>query len=192
VAEVKQVRIDEIKLIKIDEPAANIRYIGRSSSMRGTEDQPIWQIMRQYRNGDIITSNYAIMGEYKCKWTERESYFTPPAIPDDDNPLDGNISVTGTFTPSGLRNAGRVTEVLLSTTEWTALPPGGPLADRNAINIQNYSGDEIRLNYSNTIPGFTGIILNDQSERAIDVKGTIQIYAKAQIGGSVIIVDEIS
>ncbi len=191
-AEVKQVRLDEIKLIKIDEPAANIRYIGRSSSMRGTEDQPIWQIMRQYRNGDIITSNYAIMGEYKCKWTERESYFTPPAIPDDDNPLDGNISVTGTFTPSGLRNAGRVTEVLLSTTEWTALPPGGPLADRNAINIQNYSGDEIRLNYSNTIPGFTGIILNDQSERAIDVKGTIQIYAKAQIGGSVIIVDEIS
>jgi hypothetical protein len=160
--------------------------------MRGTEDQPIWQIMRQYRNGDIITSNYAIMGEYKCKWTERESYFTPPAIPDDDNPLDGNIAVTGTFTPSGLRNAGRVTEVLLSTTEWTALPPGGPLADRNAINIQNYSGDEIRLNYSNTIPGFTGIILNDQSERAIDVKGTIQIYAKAQIGGSVIIVDEIS
>jgi hypothetical protein len=191
-AEVKQVRIDEIKLIKIDEPAANIRYIGRSSSMRGTEDQPIWQIMRQYRNGDIITSNYAIMGEYKCKWTERESYFTPPAIPDDDNPLDGNISVTGTFTPSGLRNAGRVTEVLLSTTEWTALPPGGPLADRNAINIQNYSGDEIRLNYSNTIPGFTGIILNDQSERAIDIKPTIQIYAKAQIGGSVIIVDEIS
>jgi hypothetical protein len=191
-AEVKQVRIDEIKLIKIDEPAANIRYIGRSSSMRGTEDQPIWQIMRQYRNGDIITSNYAIMGEYKCKWTERESYFTPPAIPDDDNPLDGNIAVTGTFTPSGLRIAGRVTEVLLSTTEWTALPPGGPLADRNAINIQNYSGDEIRLNYSNTIPGFTGIILNDQSERAIDVKDTIQIYAKARIGGSVIIVDEIS
>jgi hypothetical protein len=191
-AEVKQVRIDEIKLIKIDEPAANIRYIGRSSSMRGTEDQPIWQIMRQYRNGDIITSNYAIMGEYKCKWTERESYFTPPAIPDDDNPLDGNIAVTGTFTPSGLRIAGRVTEVLLSTTEWTALPPGGPLSDRNAINIQNYSGDEIRLNYSNTIPGFTGIILNDQSERAIDVKDTIQIYAKARIGGSIIIVDEIS
>jgi hypothetical protein len=192
VAEVKQVRIDEIKLIKIDEPAANIRYIGRSSSMRGTEDQPIWQIMRQYRNGDIITSNYAIMGEYKCKWTERESYFTPPAIPDDSNPLDGNIAVTGTFSPSGLRVAGRVTEVLLSTTAWTALPPGGPLNDRNAINIQNYSGDEIRLNYSDTIPGFTGIILNDQSERAIDIKDTIQIYAKARVGGSVIIVDEIS
>jgi hypothetical protein len=191
-AEVKQVRIDEIKLIKIDEPAANIRYIGRSSSMRGTEDQPIWQIMRQYRNGDIITSNYAIMGEYKCKWTERESYFTPPAIPDDSNPLDGNIAVTGTFSPSGLRVAGRVTEVLLSTTAWTALPPGGPLNDRNAINIQNYSGDEIRLNYSDTIPGFTGIILNDQSERAIDIKDTIQIYAKARVGGSVIIVDEIS
>ena len=190
--EVRQVRTDEIKLIKIDEPAANIRYIGRSSSMRGTEDQPIWQIMRQYRDGDIITSTYAIMGEFKCKWSERASYFSPPAIPNDNYPLDGTISVTGEFTPSGLRNAGRVTEVLLTTTDWTALPPGGPLTNRNAINIQNYSGDEIRLNYSSTIPGFTGIILNDQSERAIDVKDTIQIFAKARIGGSIIIVDEIS
>lgn len=190
-AEVRQVRTDEIKLIKIDEPAANIRYIGRSSSMRGSENQPIWQIMRQYRDGDIITSTYAIMGEFKCKWSERESYFSA-ATPDPNNPLDGNVAVTGTFSPSGLRIAGRVTEVLLSTTEWTALPPGGPLADRNAINIQNYSGDEIRLNYDNTVAGFSGIILNDQSERNLDIKQTIQIYAKARVGGSIIIVDEIS
>lgn len=189
--EVRQVRTDEIKLIKIDEPAANIRYIGRSSSLRGTTAEPIWQILRQYRNGDIITSTYALMGEFKGVWDNRTSYFDT-AIPDNDNPLDGNIAVTGTFSPSGLRVAGRVTEVLLSTTEWTALPPGGPLDNRNAINIQNYSGDEIRLNYSSTIPGFTGIILNDQSERALDIKDTIQLYAKAKTGGSVIIVDEIS
>lgn len=191
-AEVKQVRIDEIKLIKIDEPAANIRYIGRSSSMRGTEDQPIWQIMRQYRNGDIITSNYAIMGEYKCKWTERESYFTPPAIPDDDNPLDGNIAVTGTFTPSGLRVAGRVTEVLLSTTEWTALPPSGALDNRNAINIQNYSGDEVKLNFDPAEPGYVGIYLNDQSERNYDIKDSIEIFAKAKTGGTILTIEEIS
>lgn len=189
--EVRQVRTDEIKLIKIDEPAANIRYIGRSSSLRGTTAEPIWQILRQYRNGDIITSTYALMGEFKGVWDNRTSYFDT-AIPDDNNPLDGNIAVTGTFSPSGLRVAGRVTEVLLSTTEWTALPPGGPLDNRNAINIQNYSGDEIRLNYDPTVAGFKGIILNDQSERALDIKDTIQLFAKAKTGGSVIIVDEIS
>lgn len=189
--EVRQVRLDEIKLIKIDEPEVNIRYIGRSDSMRATESDPVWQILRQYRNGDIITSTYALMGEFKCKWSDRQTYFSA-AIPDPDNPLDGNIAVTGTFTPSGLRIAGRVTEVLLSTTEWTALPPGGPLDNRNAINIQNYSGDEIRLNYDPTVVGFKGIILNDQSERNLDIKDTIQLYAKAKTGGSIIIVDEIS
>lgn len=189
--EVRQVRTQEIKLIKVDEPEVNIRYIGRSSSMRGTTAEPIWQILREYRNGDIITSTYALMGEFKGVWDNRESYFDT-AIPDPDNPLDGNIAVTGTFTPSGLRIAGRVTEVLLSTTEWTALPPGGPLANRNAINIQNYSGDEVRLNYSDTIPGFTGVILNDQSERSLDIKDSINLFAKAKTGGSILIVEEIS
>jgi len=190
-AEVKQVRIDEIKLIKIDEPAANIRYIGRSSSMRGTTAEPIWQILRQYRNGDIITSTYALMGEYKGVWDNRESYFDA-AIPDNDNPLDGNIAVTGTFTPSGLRVAGRVTEVLLSTTSWTALPPGGALDNRNAINIQNYSGDEIKLNFDPAEPGYVGIYLNDQSERNYDIKDSIEIFAKAKTGGTILTIEEIS
>lgn len=189
--EVRQVRTQEIKLIKVDEPEVNIRYIGRSSSMRGTTAEPIWQILREYRNGDIITSTYALMGEFKGIWDNRESYFDT-AIPDPDNPLDGNIAVTGTFTPSGLRIAGRITPVLLSTTAWTALPPGGPLVNRNAINIQNYSGDEIRLHFDNTTAGFNGVILNDQSERNYDIKDSIQIYAKAKIGGTVIVIEEIS
>jgi len=189
--EVRQVRTQEIKLIKIDEPEVNIRYIGRSSSMRGTTSQPIWQILREYRNGDIITSTYALMGEFKGVWDNRESYFSP-AIPDPDNPLDGNIAVTGTFTPSGLRVAGRVTEVLLSTTSWTALPPGGALDNRNAINIQNYSGDEVKLNFDPDEPGYVGIYLNDQSERNYDIKDSIQIYAKAKTGGTILTIEEIS
>ena len=189
--EVRQVRYQEIKLIKVDEPAANIRYIGRSDSMRAGESEPVWQILRQYRNGDIITSTYALMGEFKAKWSDRTSYFDV-AIPDNDNPLDGNIAVTGNFTPSGLRVAGKITQVLLSTTSWTALPPGGPLDNRNAINIQNYSGDEVKLQFDPTVPGYDGVYLNDQSERNYDIKDTIQIYAKAKTGGSIITVEEIS
>lgn len=101
---------------------------------------------------------------------------------------DINVNVT----PTGLRVAGRVSEVLLSTIDWTALPPGGALDNRNAINIQNYSGDEIRLNYNPGVAGFSGIILNDQSERNLDIKDTIQVYAKAKTGGSTIIIEEIS
>jgi hypothetical protein len=189
--EVRQVRTQEIKLIKVDEPEVNIRYIGRSSSMRGLTSEPIWQILREYRNGDIITSTYALMGEFSGVWDDRTSYFTA-AIPDPDNPLDGNIAVTGSFTPSGLRVAGRVSTVTLSTTGWTALPPAGALSNRNAINIQNYSGDEIRLQFDNTVAGFVGVILNDQSERNYDIKDSIQIYAKAKIGGTVIVIEEIS
>lgn len=117
-----------------------------------------------------------------------------------DNALDVNIksgsninaNVTGDITPSGLRFGGRITEVLLSTTEWTALPPGGPLVNRNAINIQNYSGDEIRLQFDNTILGFFGTIVLDQSERNYDIKDSILIYAKAKTGGATIVVEEIS
>lgn len=190
-AEVVQVRQQEIKLIKYDMPEVNIRYTGRSSSMRALDSDPVWQILLEVRNGDITTSNYALMGEFKCRWDQRTSYFTAPT-PDPSSPLGGTIAVTGTFTPTGLRVAGKITQVLLSTTSWTALPPGGPLDNRNAINIQNYSGDEIKLQFDPTVPGYDGVYLNDQSERNYDIKDTIQIYAKAKTGGSIITVEEIS
>lgn len=103
--------------------------------------------------------------------------------------LSGEVS--GEFTPSGLRISGKVTEVVLSDTAWTALPPV-PLTNRNAINIQNYSGTQIKLNFNPTIPTYTGVIVNDQSERNYDIKDTILIYAKAEIGNPVIIIEEVS
>ena len=103
--------------------------------------------------------------------------------------LSGEVS--GEFTPSGLRIAGRVTEVVLSDTAWTALPPV-PLDNRNALNIQNYSGTQIKINYDPSIPGYIGVIVDDQSMRNMDVKNTIMVYAKAEIGNPVIIVEELS
>ena len=103
--------------------------------------------------------------------------------------LSGEVS--GEFTPSGLRIAGRVTEVVLSDTAWTALPPV-PLNNRNALNIQNYSGTQIKINYDPTITGYVGVIVDDQSMRNMDVKNTILVYAKAEIGNPVVIVEELS
>lgn len=189
--EVRQVRTDEIKLIKIDEPHANIRYIGRSSSLRGTTAEPIWQILRQYRNGDIITSTYALMGEFKGVWDNRTSYFDA-AIPDDNNPLDGNIAVTGSFTPSGLRNGGLITEVTLNSLTWTPLP-ATPLADRNALAIQNNSQIDIKVNYRSDVAGYVGArVKANGGERFYDVKDDIILYAKSDGGTPTVTVEEIS
>ena len=103
--------------------------------------------------------------------------------------LSGEVS--GEFTPSGLRIAGRVTEVVLSDTVWTALPPV-PLTNRNALNIQNYSGTQIKINYDPAITGYVGVIIDDQSQRNMDVKESILVFAKAEIGTPVVIVEELS
>jgi hypothetical protein len=79
----------------------------------------------------------------------------------------------------------------LSDTAWTALPPV-PLINRNAINIQNYSGTQIKLNFDPSIAGYVGIIVNDQSERNYDIKDSILIYAKAELGNPVVIIEEVS
>jgi len=189
--EVRQVRTDEIKLIKIDEPAANIRYIGRSSSMRGSTAEPIWQILRQYRNGDIITSTYALMGEFKGVWDNRTSYFDA-AIPDNSNPIDGIVSVTGSFAPSGLRNGGLITEVTLNSLTWTPLP-ATPLADRNALAIQNNSQIDIKVNYRSDVAGYVGArVKANGGERFYDVKDDIILYAKSDGGTPTVTVEEIS
>lgn len=189
--EVRQVRTDEIRLAKVDEPAANIRYIGRSDSMRASESDPVWQICRQYRNGDVIISTYALMGEFKCSWTDRTTYFDA-AIPDNNNPLDGEIAVTGSFAPSGLRNGGLITEVTLNSSTWTALPATA-LADRNAVAIQNNSSIDIKINYSSGISGYVGMrIAANGGERFYDIKNNIVLYAKSQSGTPTITVEEIS
>lgn len=103
--------------------------------------------------------------------------------------LSGEVS--GEFSPSGLKISGRVTEVVLSDTAWTALPPV-PLVNRNAINIQNYSGTQIKLNFDPAISTYTGVVVNDQSERNYDIKDSIVIYAKAEIGNPVIVIEEVS
>ncbi len=90
-------------------------------------------------------------------------------------------SITGEVSTSGLKNAGRVTEVEINDATWTALPTT-PLTDRNAMSIQNPSGVEIKLNYSNAIVGYVGMPMRENAERFYDIKGTIVIYAKSAPG----------
>jgi len=101
------------------------------------------------------------------------------------------INVLGKTSPSGLNIGGRITEITLSSTSWTALPSVA-LANRNSIAIQNNSGIEVKLNYDNTISTYTGIILLDGNERSYDITDSIVIYAKAKTGTPTIIIEEIA
>ena len=194
--EVFQVRSDEIKLIKYDDPYANIRYIGRSSSMRALDSDAVWQIMRIYKNcgTGITTTNHANMGEFNCVWNDRTTYF-PAAVGDNSCSVAPATSitgsVTGSFTQSGLSIAGLITEVTINNTTWTALP-ATPLVDRNAISIQNTSGVEIKLNYNSGAAGYIGARIPVDGERFYQITDTILIYAKSQAGTVTILVEELS
>lgn len=230
---------DDVRLMKIDQPAANIRYVGRSSSLRGAESDPIWQIRREYKVGNVVTITFANMGSESSSWTDRTTYF-PAATPDANAPLD-SVAVTGTISGGGggsgyevldqatfssgtslgtiaaaldeadnklkflrtvngrlqtnsnssLRFAGRVTELAVDSTSWTPLPLT-PLANRKAINIQNLSGQDIKVNYNNGIAGYVGMTIANGGERSYDMEDGIVIYAKSVSGTVNIYVEELS
>ena len=93
--------------------------------------------------------------------------------------------------PSGLRNGGKITLVILTSVNWTALPFTA-FAARNALAVQNYSGQTVKINYSPLVSGFAGIIIPDQSERQYDITENIVLYGKCESGSAEVIVEEIS
>ena len=139
-----------------------------------------------------------------------ESIYTPPDLPkslddreygkfelDDDGKVRVRTVTTGSLTgeirPSGLNNLGRVTEVVLNDTTWTALPAAA-LTDRNAIGVQNLSGKEIKVNFSDLVSGYVGMVIADGSERTYDITDSIVLYGKVStgLGNAVVNVEEIS
>lgn len=98
---------------------------------------------------------------------------------------------SGSFSISGLKIGGRVTEVTLNPTTWTPLP-ATPLANRNAINIQNVAGEEIKLNYTSGQAGYVGIVVGSGSERSYDIQDDIVLFAKSISSVVTINVEEIA
>lgn len=139
-----------------------------------------------------------------------ESIYTPPDLPKslDDREFgkfeldaEGKVrvrtvttgSLTGEIRPTGLNNGGLVTEVTLNETTWEPLPTAA-LTDRNTIAVQNRSGKEIKVNYSDAVSGYVGMVIADGSERTYDITDAIIIYGKVAPGGgnAVVNVEEIS
>lgn len=106
--------------------------------------------------------------------------------------IQGNY-ITGTLKVSGLTIGGRVSVIDIDDTNWTPLPLA-PLANRNAMGIQNSSGVEIKLQYDSTVVGYVGVKMGIEAERYYDITDAIPVYAKAAPGsGAVqIIIEEIA
>lgn len=96
--------------------------------------------------------------------------------------IDGTIS--GDFTPSGLNISGRVTEVTINDSSWTALPPV-PLTNRNAISIQNTSGFNMKVNYDPLLTTYVGVFIPNNNERYYDIKDTIIVYGRLAPGSGI-------
>jgi hypothetical protein len=63
---------------------------------------------------------------------------------------------------------------------------------RNQINIQNYSGMKVFINYDDTVPGQIGMVINSGSERQYTIQGDIVLWAKCEIGSADITIEELA
>jgi hypothetical protein len=95
----------------------------------------------------------------------------------------------GVFKPSGLNVEGKLTQVTLNTSTWTALPPTA-LTNRNAISIFNESAEDILIQYDNAAA--FGLTIGPDEERQYDITDAIVIYGKSTVGTPTILVEELA
>ena len=179
----KHVRTEEVFHKRQDLVQPNVTYFGQTPTFTTLDSEPLWQIWRvSYTLGKWETF-YANAGKYNCIWDNRGTYF--PALPPAEEPPGLGV------TQHGLHIAGRITEIVLNAVTWVALPTV-PLAQRNAISIQNMSGIEVKVQFDNTVVGYTGIYLPDGYERTYDITEAIPIYAKASAGTPTVVIEELA
>lgn len=181
-----QVRTEEVFLKRQANFQANVTYYGRTPLFTTLDSQTKWQIWRVIYSVGKWETTYANLGKYNCVWDDRATYFDAP--PPAEDPPGANVS--GSFVPSGLRVAGRHSQVTIDDVSWTPLP-AAPLAGRNALSIQNNSGFELKINYLPAVltVGYLGIKMAADFERQYDVKDTIEVFARAAAGAGSVILD---
>lgn len=111
----------------------------------------------------------------------------------DKNALDVVIAnaISGSFRPSGLNVEGVHYEVEINDSTWTPLP-ATPLAGRNQINIQNFTGVEIKINFDVGVSGYVGMRIPNNTERFYQVTDSIIVYAKSSSGTVDLDVEELA
>ena len=96
----------------------------------------------------------------------------------------------GTFQQTGLKLGGKITELDINNTTWTPFTLT-PLTERNQINIQNESGQLVKVRYDN-VAGFVGAYIKTGMERQYTVQGTIVMYFKSEESACKIVIEELA
>lgn len=109
------------------------------------------------------------------------------SLPNESTTLNGTVDAR----PVGLTVGGLITEVALDSTSWTPLP-ATPLANRNALSIQNISGVDIKIQYDNTVATYTGVEIKSGNERFYAITDSIIVYGKASAGTPTILIEELA
>jgi hypothetical protein len=100
-------------------------------------------------------------------------------------------TVSGTVESTSPINSGKITKVTLDNTSWTAIPTSAA-ANRQGLGIQNLSGDNLLLNWSNTAPANEYIFVASGAERYYSAKTGAILYGRFQtIATGTIIVEEL-
>ena len=183
---VREVRTDEIGLLKEDTPAPWVRYVGRSDSMVASDSDPVWQIMRVSKEGSVVTSTYAKKGSYVCAWEDRETYFPPiettyVAYQADmstnfvsDNILVGNsVSLAITVSWSGVdsQNGEFLVESSADGVTWLGYPDSRfkvtlvPSSYVYEINLTGLGFFRVTYAHGNTLTGLADISYTTKGER---------------------------
>lgn len=108
-----------------------------------------------------------------------------PAVRVKGTNFEGSVSIRG------LQVAGKHSVISINSATWTELT-SSLSATRNLIAIQNNTGQDIKINFDNSVAGFVGTRVADGSERAYDVQGAIPIYAKCQTGTTNLDIEELA
>lgn len=168
------------------------------------ESDAAWQIQWREVVGDIEYINIVDEGRFSQVWDDRAILFPNGGassnpnhsipvrrIVDEDGQAFSDANPMPTK-PSGLTSGGRITEVTVNATGWTALPATA-LAGRNALAIQNKNGGGTlaKVNHRNDV-GFIGMEIEDGQERFYDITDTIIIYGRCQAGSITLNIEELA
>lgn len=100
-------------------------------------------------------------------------------------------NIVGTFTPSGLNTAGKLTQITLNIATWTALPATA-LTDRNGVGFQNRTSDQVLVGFISGAATTLGWTVDVNGEFFIDVTDAVVIFGLALTGTPTITVMEVS
>jgi len=155
-------------------------------------------------NGVIVEVEYANDAQFTEVWNDRLLSFGPPATGSGAAPGDTNYAIPPTrifnsdgsiFTPSGGGSSVLYTSVAINNTGWTAIPVT-PGTNRLSLNIQNNTGQEVKVSHLN-VGGYAGMTIPDQGERIYTIfpkttaNATHIVYARSIASAVSLDVEEI-